>query len=306
MVRGGVCGIATAFVCGCFSSPPVVGDPASSSEGSSEASGDTTTGTLTGSTTDATTSTGDAVTSAADETSGLVTTESETDESSSTGGPPPCGCVGDEVLCESFEPPFDPHAPPWAIIRDGGAVDPTLVSDPVHCGDVALRSAVQPGDLFSVANAAIGAEILGPGPNRIASQVWIEASCSDAPTRLLQLQIPNASGIWYQFELWAFGGNLEVRMNNHASQGVAMDADVPLGTAEWHEVALEIDMTTMPPGASVIFDGAVVIEDVLGPPLSMMATLRDQQRITLGVYRNGGAFPGGCVVVYDDVRVTAM
>lgn len=287
-----------AVVMGCFASPPAVDNGESSGTGgaseSSSSSADATT--VSASSSDAST-VADA-TSSSDATSDA---SASSDEGSSSTGEAPCGCTGDELLCESFEPPFDPDVMPWGI-PDGGA-DPTVVAEPVHCGDSALRAAAQPDEPFAATNYALEMQIVEPGPHRVRTWIRIEESCTDAPTRIVNIQMWGTEVVWYQWSIYTAPGGLELRIRNHNSPS-SETAVAPLGTGEWHELELELDVTTTPPRGSVFVDGDVIVDGLAGPPLSEMAVFMAIHSLQFGIYRDDQPFPGGCVVYYDDVRVT--
>ncbi|HWB74256.1 MAG TPA: hypothetical protein VG755_04860, partial [Nannocystaceae bacterium] len=152
---------------------------------------------------------------------------------------------------------------------------------------------------------ALGMEVVG-GPHRVRTWLRVEASCSDAQTRIMNLQLPGGGGIWYQWAVYTAPGGLELRMRNHASQVENAVVDAAFDIGEWHELELELDVTTTPPSGSLILDGTTVVPELAGPPLSMMALFESVQSLQLGIYRDDAPFPGGCVVYYDDLRVTAL
>jgi hypothetical protein len=286
---------------GCFASPPSVDDDASSSSG--ESSSDTSDGSTLTTTSDVDSSSGSSTgidATSSDEATSSTSVSSDDDSGSSTGEAP-CGCVGDEVLCESFEPPFDPDAGPW-VVPKGGA-DPTIVEDPVHCGANALRTAVQTTEPFSATNYAIGMEVVGPGPHHLRTWIRMEASCTDAPTRILNLQLWGGATVWYSWALYTAPGGLDLIMRNHNTPEHEL-ADADFGTGEWHELELVFDVTSSPPVGSVILDGNVVIDALAGQPLAAMVAWNPIHSLQLGIYRDDALFPNGCTVYYDDVRVT--
>lgn len=288
---------------GCFASPPAVGDDESGASGESSSSsgeGSTTTTTSTSSSSESSTV---AEATASSDASTSASTDDDSGSSSSTGEAP-CSCTGgdDELLCESFEPPFDPDVAPWGI-PDGGA-DPTVVGDPIHCGDSALRTATQPGDVYAATNYGIEAAIT-QGPYRVRTWIRVEDSCTDAPTRIMSIQMWGAENVWYSWAIYTAPGGLQLLIRNHNTP--ATDAgDAAFDTGEWHELELELDVTSTPPLGSVFLDGNLVIDALAGPPLSEMAQFQRLHSLQLGIYRDDVPFPGGCVVYYDDLRVTAL
>lgn len=289
---------------GCFSSPPSVeGEESSSSGASSSTSSDGPTVTTSGSSRGEASTGADA--SSSDATSSTSATSDDDDGSSSSTGEAPCGCDGDALLCESFEPPFDPDVSPWGVPVGGGSVAPTVVADPVVCGDASLRAATQPGDLYSASNYALGMQVAA-GPHRVRAWIRMEASCTDAPTRILNLQLPYDAGVLYQWAIYTAPQGLELRMRNHLAGGEAEIGEAAFETGEWHELALDLDVTAMPPTGTVTLDGNPVIEGLLGPPLMDMAAFQRTQSLQFGIYRDDATFPNGCIAYYDDVRVTAL
>ncbi|HWB76390.1 MAG TPA: hypothetical protein VG755_15575, partial [Nannocystaceae bacterium] len=128
---------------GCFEEPKAIGEDESGSSSESSSSSDEGTAPTTSSSTSSSESSTVADASSSSDASSSTTAVSDDDGSSSSStGEAPCGCEGDELLCESFEPPFDPDVAPWSI-PDSGA-EPTVVDDPLHCGASALRTALQP------------------------------------------------------------------------------------------------------------------------------------------------------------------
>src|SRR5688500_18625799 len=95
---------------GCvFTSPPVVEDGSSDSGEASSTAGATTG--------EASTSSDGASSSASTDVLDTSTSEGSSDDrgsdDSSSTGEPMCGCTGGELLCESFEPPFELGVLPW-------------------------------------------------------------------------------------------------------------------------------------------------------------------------------------------------
>jgi hypothetical protein len=240
--------------------------------------------------------------------SGEVGDSSSGGSDESSGGEPGCECDGGELLCTSFEPPFDPDVSPWAVPVGGGSVDPVVVDDPTLCGAAALRAAVDPGDLYSVINAGVVLDLTQPGPHRVLFSVWIEQSCLVAPTRVMLVQIPSSLGIWYQYAVWIDADWIELRLSNHAAAYATDDAVVPLGAQEWHTFELEFSLNPErdngPPVASLTIDGTLALPDVQGPALSSKADFEATQTLNLGVYRDDVEFVDECAVIYDDVRVS--
>ena len=286
---------------GCFSSPPSVGDEGNSPNSESSSSSSDGPGITTSSSSSDSEASTNADASSSDETSS-TSDGSDDDGSTSSTGEAPCGCEGDELLCESFEPPFDPDASPWGV-PDGGP-DPTVVADPVHCGASALRTAAQPGDLYAATNYGIGVAIT-QGPHRVRTWIRIEDSCTDAATRIMNIQMWGGGNVWYSWAIYTAPGGLQLLLRNHNSPATEV-ADAPFETGQWHELELELDVTSVPPHGSVFLDGNLVIDALEGPPLADMVAFQRIHSLQFGIYRDDVPFPGGCVVYYDDVRVTAL
>lgn len=220
----------------------------------------------------------------------------------STGEPPDeCLCPDGSLVCESFEKGFDPEEEPWGFPGGGGSVEPEVVGDPVHCGDAALSAAVEAGDSYSSLSHLLPPEMLSPGVHRIEAWVQLQGKCNAALTRILQVQLnsgPPVSTFAYGIDLFVEPGYVELRVQ--AAAGVYEPNPMAAAFDEnaWHDVAIEFDLSVQPPLVSVLIDGVYVLENVQGPPSTVMPA---DPRLTasVGVFRFP-SFEQDCTAVYDD------
>jgi hypothetical protein len=294
--------LASLVLCACFSDPPMTGSDGESSTAAGTSSSSSVAESSTGGSNSSAEVGTDPLTSAETMADGSSSVSDGSAESSSGGDA--CACDGNEIICESFEPPFMVDTPPWGLVSGAGSVAPELVDDPVLCGTQALRASVAIDDLYSVLNASIGSEIAQPGVHRLAASLWVSSTCADLTTRVMLVKFPMGGGIVYQFGVWLSADGIELHMQNHASQIAVEPAVVALTKEDWHEIELEFDVTSQPPHASVRVDGVTVVADFEGPGTLPSLVFESMQNINLGIYRDDVPFTEACAVIYDDVRLT--
>ena len=288
---------------GCFANAPVGG---SSSAGSS---GDASTGTTdaTMGTTGADDSTGaDAETTST--TSGSMSSDTGADTSSTTSVDPPeaCVCPPQAWLCDGFED----FPGEWTYPSSPGVVE----SDPstAQCGEQALRTSVDGGEAYSVAQIEVPAT-----PNDLIKAsftaralIHIGSGCLMQPelVRVFEVRLrQDRSGLaWYYWRVALLEDQVAIVGANQTAPG-----PVPLGDTitpdTWHDLRLHVDFTGTTPRAVVEIDGVWVVTSATDAPLlsSSASFETTTPNLTLGAFMETSTFQSTCEVLYDELWIAS-
>lgn len=233
-------------------------------------------------------------------------TTGEVDSGDSTGpGVGPCSCPDPNVLCEAFDGELTRDVWSFNSVPAGG--NPELVEEPVACGTGSLRSGVESGDSFALAQARLESGDLGMQV-RMGAQVRLSSGCLEASpppwTRTLALQIgaSGATGIWYEVGVWFGAGIGELRMTNHmGGTMVGPIVSEAIDNDEWIDLEVVMDFRGTPT-AELLLNGTSVGTADGGPalpPENMGGSV-----VNLGPYQITD-FEVACQIHYDDLWVAS-
>lgn len=295
---------AAALVGACFTDPPasedetgttVAGDGTSSSTASSSAAS-------TIETSAAADADAEVGTDTASPTSGGVTTDSETDDTSSTGATIECGCPGDALLCEEFEADLDL----WEQFVGNPAPEPS--TEQVACGAQALEAVMPTDQSASTITADVAGDATLVEPFALGGFMMIDGACMrDAAVRIVRLWFDDGGEVppEYLVELVVQNPELQLRLTGTGATDPVLAAMPLFPKNTWVTFRIEFDMSDpIAPQIAASIDDGPELSVPVAPPLVSLAN--PHTYLVLGPRRETLELSADCVVFYDDVWLAPM